>query len=261
MGAIGGAAPQFDDKRFNLQVWMRGDIRTYQDLAGTVPANDGQVVRLWKDLSGNNYHVSENSANHQRVAAGSNGLNQPHVVNNIGGTGRLRLASGRTDFLSLPPTVSKTYYLRYSTPTNNDQNFLLVKDGPPDGGWNVWSRQNGANSRIFYAVYGPGATTGYEVNGGSFPVNTSVEVWIGDAATGVGAGVSFRFNRVDTAPSSINNIGALPVFTNTGIFTVFGDQNSDANGVHLEEFAIWRGMDAYNNRVAFEDSYLSIRNP
>lgn len=67
-------------------VWCRSDREVYQDLAGTIPATNGNPVALWKDLSGNGNHASQ-------AVAGQRPTYVTNVINTIPGL-ELTVAGG-----------------------------------------------------------------------------------------------------------------------------------------------------------------------
>lgn len=258
----GGGAHNFSEDP-DLEFWVNASSGTWQDLARTTPALDGDVVRAWDDLSGNGYHLSENSTNNIRLAGGQRGLTRSFIANNNGGTGKMVLTSGSTATLDFSNTDPRTYFARFSIVTPNTQNWLMVKDGPPNGGWNFRSQPlDASNNQSSLYFFGSGALTEFAARAGSYGASTVQETWIVYDGSEAAPGIQITINGVEQTEST-STVGVVVDPTNTGVFTIMGDAGSDSAGINIEEMAIFSRALTQDEILAFtngqlEDSYGDI---
>ena len=105
-------------------VWLDAGLGTYQDVAGTIPADDdAEVVGLWQDQSGN--------ANHFRAAADN--TTRPVLKTNIVNSLPVIRADGTNDRLysvgNLTLTTVTVHLLMIPTAASEDRRILYQYDG------------------------------------------------------------------------------------------------------------------------------------
>jgi hypothetical protein len=262
---LGGAPPQFDDKRFNLLLWMLGDRRTYQNVAGTNPTIiDLDTVQSWDDISGNGRSFSENDVNVRlRFPPVAGILNHKSVHNRASGTGKLQLTGADSSVLNFRTADPRTIYVRFSVGTPvTATNYLIDKQLNGSTGWTLLTQNNGAGGGEFkYELQRVNSANRMIVNFGTLAANTAYEVWITDPGTGVAADVGARLNRVNqvTVPTDVGTIGET---TSTAVLTLLGRGDGlDASDANIEELLVWGGVIADPDKVSFENNWIGIRNP
>lgn len=91
----------FDPLAFSPFLWFDGTKGKFANAAGTTPANVGDNVALWKDQSGNNYHLPQTDVTRQGVSTAEG------VTLTLGGyLTSLNLVRPYTIFLVERPTLN-----------------------------------------------------------------------------------------------------------------------------------------------------------
>lgn len=115
-----------------IKLWLKADEGVYND-AGITPATDGQAVQQWNDLSGNGYHLQQNT------------LAARPIFNEISTNGKPALQFNGAQMMR---TLSQIYW---GNTTSNDI-FVVCKNTSPDAMLFESSPDVNTNNGSFYII-------------------------------------------------------------------------------------------------------------
>lgn len=178
----------------NLYLWLKTDAGVYTDTAMTTPAADGQTVGGWADQSGNDRHMTQNTA----------GNRPEYNTNQINGLPLFAFLANKT--------------LRFASSHNLNlaTAYCIVKE--TGGGSTILSKEGEAKNYI-----GIGTTTDFSVNAGSLvSLNpTANGDWYFYAVQTDGTNIrSFYEDQVSGDVANANNwiFDSIGFYNSNGIF-------------------------------------------
>ncbi|MBT4360857.1 MAG: DUF2341 domain-containing protein [Candidatus Marinimicrobia bacterium] len=110
----------------DLELWLNGNADVFNDLAGTIPATEGQTIALWKDQSGNGHDFINDDGN-PLARIGVAGLNSANAIE-FSGTGGESMVDEAGEAYINGLTGFTSFFVVQSYSTGTDKGFMTTRN-------------------------------------------------------------------------------------------------------------------------------------